>query len=224
MLKTQIKDNQLFASLANLTNWIKNPKLIKENEFQDLKASLKDEGQLMPMLVNTGEHWGETGTVLGGNMTLRGLLANNEKEGWIKFVAPTDEKHALKLALKHNAQYGYYDVDLLGEFAVQFKGDEELMKLQVSIAHPVTMESLRNTFGPEGVDPASLGGAPSQDKNPGLNATDYGNASIKQIVTFWTLAEYAIMLPRLDKIIKNNALDDNYSAAFKFLLDFYENN
>jgi len=57
MLKTQIKDNQLFTSLANLTNWIKNPKLIKENEFQDLKASLKEEGQLMPMLVNTGDHW-----------------------------------------------------------------------------------------------------------------------------------------------------------------------
>lgn len=156
MLKTQIKDNQLFAKLTSLSNWSQNPKAIKLDEFSELKKSLKEEGQLMPMLINTGEHWGEEGVVLGGNMTFRGLLDNSETEGWIKLVSPKDEAHALKIALKHNAQYGYYDIDLLAEFAVKYSNDEDIQRLQVHLAYPTSLEALGNSFGPGGVDPTKL--------------------------------------------------------------------
>ena len=96
-----------YRKLSALKNWDKNPRSIKDKDYERLKTQIRDLGQYKPLLIT------EDGTVLGGNMRLRAYKELGIEDIWVSVVdAPTEEKK-LEYALSDNDRAGYYDEDLL---------------------------------------------------------------------------------------------------------------
>ena len=73
--------DKIMWPIEKLKNWDKNPREIREEKYRDLKESLQQEGQLMPLLVDTRKD--TYGVVMGGNMTLRALNELGYKKVWV---------------------------------------------------------------------------------------------------------------------------------------------
>src|SRR5690349_320607 len=96
-----------------LIPWEQNPRDISIQEYNELKASLIKHGDLSPLLVNSGEKWGEAGMTMGGNIRLAIKKELGLKTAWVKIVDPKDEAEFLELSIKHNGHYGIWNPDKL---------------------------------------------------------------------------------------------------------------
>lgn len=94
-------------NISTLKNWDKNPRSIKDKDFQRLKKQIQTLGQYKPLLITTD------GTVLGGNMRLKAYKELGITDIWVSVVdAPTEDKK-LEYALSDNDRAGYYETNLL---------------------------------------------------------------------------------------------------------------
>ena len=86
-----------YRKLNELKLWDKNPRSIREKDFERLKKQIKELGQYKPLLVLAN------GTVIGGNMRLRAYQDLQMTEDiWVSTVYPKDEEELLKYALSDN--------------------------------------------------------------------------------------------------------------------------
>lgn len=67
-----IENGQNRVSIKSIALWDKNPRDLKEEDFERLKAQLVDFGQYKPLLVT------KSGTIVGGNMRYRAMKFLNE--------------------------------------------------------------------------------------------------------------------------------------------------
>ena len=101
MLLTDIKLNE------------KNPRVIKDEKFQKLCASLKEFPKMMelrPIIVD------DNNIVLGGNMRLRALqqLGYTEvDDSWVKRASDLTEEQKKEFIIKDNVGFGEWDWDML---------------------------------------------------------------------------------------------------------------
>lgn len=90
-----------------------NPRQIRDEKFEKLKASIQEFPQMMalrPMIVD------ETNTVLGGNMRLNAIKALGMKEipdEWVKRADELTEDQKKEFVIKDNSGFGEYDWDVI---------------------------------------------------------------------------------------------------------------
>ena len=91
----------------------KNPRQIRDEKFEKLKASIQEFPQMMalrPMIVD------ETNTVLGGNMRLNAIKALGMTEipdEWVKKASDLTEDQKKEFVIKDNSGFGEYDWDAI---------------------------------------------------------------------------------------------------------------
>lgn len=240
MLKTKIIDGKTIVPLSELQDWDENPREITKQNFADLKEKIVKWGQIRPMLVNTGKNWGSAGMILGGNMRYKAFEAIGVKDVWVSLVSPKDKKEAIELAIIDNESAGEYVPDKLAELVMPYRSDLNIAKLQVGLAHSITLENLMSSYGPSG-------SAMDKDNAPQLNPDEYNNAYIKQIVLYFPSFEfkdverrmleikkkegdqsvkykwYEQVVAKCKKLMDTHKLESN-TDIFLFLLDYYEDN
>ena len=91
-----------------------NPRQIRDEKFEKLKASIQEFPQMMelrPMVVD------ETNTVLGGNMRLNAIKALGMTEipdEWVKKASDLTEDQKKEFVIKDNSGFGEWDWEILG--------------------------------------------------------------------------------------------------------------
>jgi hypothetical protein len=91
----------------------KNPRLIKDEKFKKLVASIKEFPKMMelrPIIVD------DKGMILGGNMRYRALLELGHKEvpdEWIKKAGELTKEEVKRFIVEDNMPFGEWDYDML---------------------------------------------------------------------------------------------------------------
>lgn len=136
MGNTQDLEQKEYRKLSELRLWDKNPRDIREKDFERLKKQIQELGQYKPLLIT------EDGTVIGGNMRLRAYQDMNYQEPiWVSVVKPKDEEELLKYALSDNDRAGYYDDDLLSSLQGEYP-DFQWDDFAVDLEKPKTLSEL----------------------------------------------------------------------------------
>lgn len=195
--------------IEKLRNWEKNPRSIRQEDFEKLKKKIQKFGQFRPLIVTP------EGVVLGGNMRLRAFKEIGTQEIWVSIVEPKDETEMLEIALADNERSGYYDDQVLAELLATMP-DFPLVDYKVDLGYASTLQRLMENFGPSevrGVDADSL-------ETDQLDT--YLNANVKQIVLYFESEQFSNVIARLQAVIEKYALKNNTEAVLR-LLEFYEN-
>lgn len=124
-----------YRKISSLKGWDKNPRSIKDKDFQRLKRMIEKLGEFKPLIIL------EDGTVLGGNMRLRVYKELGWGEAWVSVVEADTEKEKLAYALADNERAGFYDEDLLANLTGEFP-DFEWGDYAVDLKPPVTLKDL----------------------------------------------------------------------------------
>ena len=124
-----------YRKISSLKGWDKNPRSIKDKDFQRLKKMIEKLGEFKPLIIL------EDGTVLGGNMRLRVYKELGWGEAWVSVVEADTEKEKLAYALADNERAGFYDEDLLANLTGEFP-DFEWGDYAVDLKPPVTLKDL----------------------------------------------------------------------------------
>jgi len=141
MINTIIKDGKIIANINDLKNWEKNPRSIKEKDYERLKKQIGKLNVYKPLLI-TNE-----GTVLGGNMRLRAYKELGIRDIWVSVVDATTEKKKLEYALSDNDRAGFYDSDLLANMIPQYP-DFDWSQYAVDIKFPENIQQLIDNIAP----------------------------------------------------------------------------
>lgn len=118
------------VDISLLDNWDKNPRGIKEKDFNRLKQQIKNLG-VYKALVACKEN--ERYIVLGGNMRLRAYKELGHKEVFITEVEAKTDKRKTEIALSDNDSVGYYEYDKLYELLEPLKDDFNFEDFKVDI-------------------------------------------------------------------------------------------
>lgn len=130
-----------YRKLSTLKNWDKNPRNIKEKDFERLKTQIRDLGQYKPLLITAD------GTVLGGNMRLRAYNALGMDDIWVSVVDAPDEETRMRYALSDNDRAGYYDGDMLANLTGEYP-DFNWEDYAVDLNEPQTLDELIKSLAP----------------------------------------------------------------------------
>lgn len=91
-----------------------NPRLIKDDKFEKLKKSLKDDPEMLELRELLVFKWGEEYVIIGGNMRYRAAVDLDIEELPCKIIPPETPIEKLKAyVMKDNIAYGDYDYDML---------------------------------------------------------------------------------------------------------------
>lgn len=129
-------------NIRDLKEWDKNPRSIKEKDFERLKAQIKKLGQYKPLLITPD------GTVIGGNMRLKAYRSLGIEELWVSVITPKDENEMLEYALSDNDRAGFYDADLLANLVPDFP-DFKWEGFAVDLAEPINLADIIEVKGVE---------------------------------------------------------------------------
>ena len=123
-----VRDNQIRALVSYLKPWDKNPRAIKEENYEQLKHDLQRQ-QFKPLLIL------DDGTVLGGNMRIRAYKELGISDVWVSVVSLKEDNELITSyvngnkdesfqskgdAMLHystidNSPYGYNDKEKMAE-------------------------------------------------------------------------------------------------------------
>ena len=124
-----------FWPIDKLRLWDKNPRSIKSERFEELKARLQRQGQIKPVLIT------QDGTVIGGNMRLRAMQALGIKEVWVSVTEATTDKEIFDLALTDNEEFGYYEKEQVIELALGLGLTQlELQSYELHLGKPTNLD------------------------------------------------------------------------------------
>lgn len=132
--------------ISSLQLWERNPRSIKGDRFDQLKARLSRQGQIKPLLVARDGR-----TVIGGNMRLRAMQELGITDVWVSQTDAATDKDIFDLALTDNEEFGYYEREQLAELALELALTPlELQSYAVSLGEPTTLDLLiKDIAGPE---------------------------------------------------------------------------
>jgi DNA modification methylase len=126
-----------------LENWDKNPRGIKEKDFNRLKEQIKKLGVYKPLIACKEN---EKYIILGGNMRLRAYRELGHKEVYITEVEAKTDKIKTEIALSDNDSVGYYEYDKLYELLEPLKDNFDFGDFKVDIEglKNISLESIFN--------------------------------------------------------------------------------
>jgi ParB-like chromosome segregation protein Spo0J len=127
--------------LKDLRCWDKNPRAIKEVDFERLKRLIKKLGLFKPFLIT------EDGTILGGNMRYRACLDLGLDEVPVSVVKAETEQKRTEFALADNDRAGYYEEDKLAELVLSLP-ELELEDFKVDLGYQSKLIDAVNLFAP----------------------------------------------------------------------------
>lgn len=130
-----------YRKVSQLKNWDKNPRNIKEKDFERLKTQIRDLKQYKPLLIT------DDGIVLGGNMRLRAYRDLGTEEVWVSVVDAPDEETKMRYALSDNDRAGYYDGDMLANLTGEYP-DFNWEDYAVDLKEPQTLDDLIKSLTP----------------------------------------------------------------------------
>jgi DNA modification methylase len=137
MKQAEIQKKQL----NELVLWDKNPRAIKEVDYERLKNLIKELGLFKPFVIN------QDNIILGGNMRYRVCKDLGYKEVFVSVVKTNNEAEMFSYALADNDRAGYYEEDKVAELVLQNPTLKlDLHKLDLGQLTPV--EDLLERFGP----------------------------------------------------------------------------
>lgn len=128
-----------YRKLSSLTNWDKNPRSIKKNDFERLKKQIQQLGQYKPLLIT------DDGIVLGGNMRLRAYKDLGIDDLWVSVVDAKTEDKKLEYALSDNDRAGYYDSDLVANLIPDYP-NFEWKDYAIDLKEPKNLGDLVDSF------------------------------------------------------------------------------
>ena len=139
----------------------KNPRLIKAENLEKLKNSIKDDPDFLTkrkILVNDTKDWM---IVYAGNQRLRSLLAlwyTEVPDEWIDIEKNIPLKLMEKRAFKDNVEYGEYDHDKLKDFDLEFLKELDLpeWELDLSELNDIDLDEEKEDSVPEPAKEAKL--------------------------------------------------------------------
>lgn len=129
--------------IDQLKLWDKNPRGIKEKDFERLKQQIQKLGRYKPILIN------QDNIVLGGNMRLRAYRELGIKDVWVTVVETKNEQEMIEYALSDNDRAGYYEEEALAELVLSTP-ELDLDAYAIDLGRPITLKELANRFGPDG--------------------------------------------------------------------------
>lgn len=124
--------NVEYRKLSELTLWASNPRAIKKDAFERLKAQIVKLGVYKPLLVD------QNNTVIGGNMRMRALQELGVERVSVIVRHVKDDAERIELALSDNDRAGYYDNEALAELVLSEDIDQELFSIDTGEAQPLT--------------------------------------------------------------------------------------
>jgi len=89
-MERHIENGHWYTGIKNLQPWEKNPRDIREDDFERLKAQLVDFGQYKALLAT------KDGTIVGGNMRYRAMLHLNENVFTLTLPDGTQQTYDLR--------------------------------------------------------------------------------------------------------------------------------
>jgi 16S rRNA G966 N2-methylase RsmD len=142
---TKVTATKEYRKTSSLRNWDKNPRAIKKDRFEELKARITRRGQYKPLVVT------DDGEVLGGNMRLRAFNDLDIEDVWVSVVHPESEADKIAIALEDNEELGYYEDQAVAELIAQYKDEIDLTKYQIHLSQPKTLEEILQQFSPDDI-------------------------------------------------------------------------
>lgn len=110
----RIKLSNLSPNSGQIEGLPANPRLIKDDKFEKLKKSLKDDPEMLELRELLVFKWGEEYVIIGGNMRYRAAVDLDIEELPCKIIPPETPIEKLKAyVMKDNIAYGDYDWDML---------------------------------------------------------------------------------------------------------------
>lgn len=206
-----------YVNINSIHPWEKNPKIIRDEKFKQLKATLLEEGQDKPIIVDSRN--GNEGAIISGNMSHK-AISELVEEGkwdadkvWVHLKESKNDAHFFKLAIQHNMTYGEYVPEQIIELANLYKDELRLDELDIHLSKPLDLEFHLENFG-------------STDTETDVDTTDdkldtYLNNHIKQVVLYFEAEEYDRVITKLQEITEAKGLSNN-TEVFLELLAFYE--
>lgn len=124
---------KLFWPIEKLHNWDRNPRTIKDEDFDRLKKQIHELGEYKPLIIT------EDGEVIGGNMRLKAYLELGFKECWVSIIHPKDDAEKLKYALSDNDQAGNYVEEDLNKLLNEYKDQIDLSEFNVEMGNTASL-------------------------------------------------------------------------------------
>ena len=183
-----------------------NPRQMTEDQVKQLTESIKKFGLVDPIIANSNPD--RLNIVVGGHQRLKIALSLGFKEVPVVYVNLNEEDER-ELNLRLNKNLGQWDWEVL---ANQFD--------------PTELYDVGFTAGELGMYepkvPSSEGGDNTFDRNKmGDSMDSYLNNTVKQIVLYFKNEEFNIVIPKLEKLLKDLE-KDSFTDVFNALLKHYE--
>jgi adenylate cyclase class IV len=125
--------------------WEKNPRAVKERDFERLKRQIRRFGFYKPLIVT--EEQGKY-IVLGGNVRLLALKELGFHEVEVSIVDAPTEKEKIEYSLSDNDRVGFYQDQQLAELVYPFKDEIQIEDFKVDIEEPISLSAILEEFGP----------------------------------------------------------------------------
>jgi len=191
MKQAEIQKKQL----NELVLWHKNPRAIKEVDYERLKNLIKELGLFKPFVIN------QDNIILGGNMRYRVCKDLGYKEVFVSVVKTNNEAEMFSYALADNDRAGYYEEDKVAELVLQ----NPTLKLdlhKLDLGQQTSIEEILERFGP------SL----EEDEPPELEEGE----AISKLGEVYQLGRHRVMCGDATKIADVEKLMDGEKAKTLF--------
>jgi ParB-like chromosome segregation protein Spo0J len=129
--------------------WEKNPRGIRQDDFERLKRQILKLGVYKPLIVF--EEKGKYIT-LGGNMRIRALKELGVRKVEVSIVQPKIEAEKIEFALSDNDRAGFYEEQQLAELVQPYLAKLNLNDYKVDLGNTADLKQIMERFGPD-IDP-----------------------------------------------------------------------
>jgi ParB-like chromosome segregation protein Spo0J len=178
-----------------------NPRQMTKDQAEDLRKSLKKYGFVDPIIVNSNPE--RNNIIIGGHQRVNVAKQMGIEEVPIFYIDLSEDKEK-ELNLRLNKNLGEWDYDIL--------------------ANNFDIETLMDVGFSEGQLGLTDQEYESKDEDDLSKTLDsYLDGNIKQVVLFFSAEDFDKVIPRLEKIMESEELD-NHTEVFLNLLNFYEDN
>lgn len=209
------------VDIKELTGWEKNPRTIDEKQLERLKSQIKKLGVYKPLLVN------QDMIVLGGNQRLKAYKEIGIKNVHVSVVETENEKEMLEYALSDNDRMGDYDEEAVGRMTLEVE-DIDLELFRIDTGYTTSLETMNERYkmlyqdnDSEPYAPDDLEEREADESTVQQDKEVFENATIKQIVLYFSGEDYNRTIEKLDRIADIEGLENN-TEVFNFLLNSYE--
>jgi hypothetical protein len=133
--------------------WEKNPRGIKQKDLEALAKSITEFGQFQVLTC-----WQEGTDYItgGGNMRWHAMKKvlhyADDRKVWISLNFPATEADKIKLALRDNQRFGFYEQDKLAELVYPHVQDLNLGDFKLDLGEPIDLKGFIDRYAPSDPD------------------------------------------------------------------------